>query len=126
MPNRSLVRNAADPKQVKRAERKAREAREKYLLALQTVLQTYEGRRVFWELLSTAGVFRSIWHPSAEIHYNAGRQDFGHELMADCIEADEVSFAQMQQDARDRTRQENRETDAAFAESGGRAVTEES
>lgn len=126
---RAHVRNAADPQQVKRAARKQREADEDRIAAIRVVLQTVEGRRVFWDLLSAAGVFRSIWHPSAEIHYNAGRQDFGHEMMADLLLADEDAWELMQREARARQRQEDRETDAAHAAadetSGGRAVMAE-
>jgi hypothetical protein len=65
-PRGAAVRNAADPRQVRFAER-------------------LEGRVVMATLIRRAGVYKSIWHPSSEIHYNAGRQDYGHELMADLV-----------------------------------------
>jgi len=128
---RAHVRNAADPQQVKRAARKERDADEQRLEAIRAVLQTPEGRRVFWDLLVRASVFESIWNPNVQIHYNAGRQDFGHQLMADLLVADEDGYDLMQREARARQRQEDRETDAAHAnaqgqqQAGGRAVMDE-
>lgn len=117
MDNRSTdradVRNAADEKQVSRAARKDRRKDAQRLAMTLAVLGTPEGRAFCWELLEKARVFESIWHPSAAIHYNAGRQDFGHELMADLIKADERLYLQMETEARGRARRENAETDAA-------------
>lgn len=121
--HRALVRNASDPQQVRRAARKERDATARRLEAIRNVLQTSEGRRVFWDLLDAAGVFRSIWHPSAEIHYRAGRQDFGHEIMADIVAADETAFELLQREARARQRDEDRDTDAAHT-APARATTE--
>lgn len=110
---RAQVRNAADPKQVKRAERKAREREALFQDALKAILATSAGRVVLWELLARARVFESIWHPSAEIHYLAGRQDYGHELMAMLVDADDELFFLMQQEARARAKRDDRATDAA-------------
>jgi len=111
--DRALVRNAADPRQVRFAQRKEREAAELERAALQAVMKTPEGRLVMWSLLERAGIFRSVWHPSAAIHYNSGRQDFGHELMAQLVDLDEDLYQLMEREARARTRARNRETDAA-------------
>lgn len=114
---RAQVKNAASPDQVKRAARKEREAAELARAALQATMRTQAGRIVMWDLLVRAGVFRSIWSPNAEIHYRAGRQDFGHELMAALLEADEDAYQLMEVEARQRLRRENAATDAAHTPS---------
>lgn len=104
--DRVAVRNAADPKQVRRAERQARDRDARLLLDVLAVMSTLPGRRVMWELLSRAGVFRSVWAQSALIHYNAGKQDFGHELMALLVKAGEDEYQQMEREARAEARRE--------------------
>lgn len=108
-----MVRNAADPQQVKRAARKEQDAATRRLENLVGVMSTEIGRAVMWDLLERAGVFRSIWHPSAEIHYRAGRQDYGHELQALILEADEDLYDLMAREARARAKRAANETDAA-------------
>jgi hypothetical protein len=110
--DRALVRNTADPQQVRFAARKERDQAALERAAVKAVFQTLEGRFVFWGLLERAGVYKSVWHPSAAIHYNAGRQDFGHELMALLLEVDEEAYQLMEREARARLRARNREIDA--------------
>lgn len=104
--------NAADPAQVKLGRRKERDRVEAIKQLYKKVLNTPEGRAVFWDLLERAGVFRSVWHASALIHYNAGRQDFGHELMAELIGADDAMYILMEQEARVRARRDDIERGA--------------
>lgn len=118
--DRAQVRNAASPDQVKRAARKERDAAEFARAALVQVLATPAGRIVMWDLLERAGVHRSIFHPSSQIYYLAGRQDFGHELLAALLDADEQAYLLMEAEARARQRRDNVATDAAHT----RSVTE--
>lgn len=111
--DRAFQRNAADPRQVRFAARKERQQAEQERAAIKAVMTTLEGRFVLWSLLEKAGIFKSVWHPSAAIHYNSGRQDFGHELMARLIEVDEDLYQLMEREARARVRARNREVDAA-------------
>lgn len=115
--DRAVVRNAASPDQVKRAARLERQAAELARAALAEVMTTIAGRIVLWDLLDRAGVYRSIWSPNVEIHYRAGRQDFGHELMAHLLEVSEQNFMLMESEARARTRRDNASTDAAHTPS---------
>lgn len=113
MADRAEVRNAADREQVTRAGRREREREVRRLAIIRGVLETTSGREFCWNLLTAAGVFKSVWHSSALIHYNSGRQDFGHELMADLIRADEGAYELMNREARERARRANAETEAA-------------
>ena len=84
---KSLVKNAADPDQVKKAGDKEKLGREQELADLAELLGTSAGKRFLWRMLSECGTFASIWTPNAQIHYNAGRQDIGHFLMKEIVEA---------------------------------------
>jgi len=113
MDNRlHLQRNAADPRQVRYAERKSREVEARFFDALKDVLGTASGRFVCWVLLERAGIYRSIWDPSAKIHYNAGRQDFGHELLAALLAADEEGYQRMEREMRQYLKSQQREATA--------------
>jgi hypothetical protein len=113
MTDRSLVRNAADPKQVGHAARKERERTAARRARLAATLRSVEGRAALMDILEDCKVYESIWHPSAAIHYNAGVQDVGHQLLARIIEADEQLYETMEREARERRRRLEREIDAA-------------
>lgn len=87
-----LVSNAASEKQVKRAKRREKDGDTAHIKAMKAVLSTPEGKAVIWRILEHCSVFSSIWHPSAQIHYNAGRQDVGHWLTAVITAADPRAF----------------------------------
>ena len=108
------VRNAADPRQVRRAERKERSTESRRLAAYRATLGTPEGRFVFWDLLTKARIYESIFHPSgSSLYYNTGRQDFGHELIADLLRADEDGYVLMEREQRARAKSDASETEAA-------------
>lgn len=109
---RAEVRNAADRGQVKRAARREQRAIERERAWFRALLQTPFGRAAMATLIRRAGVYRSIYHASALIHYNAGRQDFGHELMATLLDADEDAYTLMETEARQRATFDARERDA--------------
>lgn len=104
--------NAADPRQLRHAERKQKQQRERELADIRFVMSSAEGRRFNWSRLAKLGVFGSIWHPSALIHYNAGKQDAGHELMADLLEASEELYLTMEREMRTFARRELNEAEA--------------
>lgn len=92
MKKDALVKNAASKKQVKDADRKEKRHRDDELNDLREVLSSGPGRRVLWRILSECSTFGSIWHPSAAIHYNSGKQDLGHWLMGEVSEANAESL----------------------------------
>lgn len=113
------VRNAADPRQVKLGEALERRQHERFYNALAAVLNTVEGRTVLAGLVRRAGVYRSVWHPSAEIHYRAGRQDYGHELMADIINTSETAWQQLEREQWAWQKQQEREIEAGHTKRAG-------
>jgi len=95
----SFVKNAADPIQVKTASQKTRNLELRETGDVLSVMSTKEGRRFMWRMLSECKIHESIWHPSAMIHYNSGRQDVGHWLEAQIIKADQNLYLIMQKEA---------------------------
>lgn len=95
MQKRALVKNAASEKQVRKAKSEEKRLRSEYIDDLEYILKTPQGRNVVWKILEDCSVFGSIWEPSAKIHYNAGKQDFGHNLLASVVEAGEKYLFQM-------------------------------
>jgi len=111
--DRAEVRNAADPAQVKRARRKEDRVAEDRLAFYREGLATYAGRALLRDLLEMAGVYRSVWSlDSGSIYYNSGRQDFGHELQAMLLRADDVNYLQMEHEAHARAKRDAATTDA--------------
>lgn len=94
------VANAADRDQVKYAARKDKELMLREERDLQAVLKLPEGRRLLFRVLTHCKVFESIWHPSALIHANAGRQDVGHAVMAWINDADPEALFIMMKESR--------------------------
>lgn len=90
-----LVKNAADEGQVKEAEQKLTHGRKRELQDLRAVLSLQEGRRLIWRLLGHCKINGSIWHPSAQIHYNSGMQDVGHFILGEVVSAGEEFYFQM-------------------------------
>jgi len=93
--DKSMVKNAADHKQVNKAKRSSKDLRKQELSDLTYIMASPQGRRFVWRLLGRCRTFGSIWETSAKIHYNAGQQDIGHFLMAELTQADEELFFNM-------------------------------
>lgn len=111
--DRALVRNAADPEQVKHARRKEKDQAGRFLDALRAVLATVEGRIVCHEWTARAGVYHSMGIRSGdELQYFVGQQDFGRRMIADCNAADDDLYELMEREHRAFLKRENAETDA--------------
>jgi hypothetical protein len=95
----AAVKNAADRGQVKHADRRDKDKAQNVLNAWRELVKLPAGRVVLWDILCHCKVFESIWHPSALIHANAGRQDVGHWAMAQIANADPQAIFKMMQEA---------------------------
>lgn len=102
--SKPLVTDASDRAQVREAEKRTQLKLTEQQRDLMKVLALPEGRRVFWRLLTKAGVFESVWENSAKIHYNAGQQDFGHMIMRMIVEeaGEKFYFDMMTENRKDR------------------------
>lgn len=118
MSDRALVKNAADPEQVKRAARKTRDREARFLEVLRASLSHVEVRAVFADILERAGLYATTFDQSQSVMaFNEGRRNFGLELRAALEQADERLTEVMDQERRARLRAEARENDAAFTKS---------
>jgi hypothetical protein len=118
MDPRAEVYNAANPKQVRSAERRVRRRNARYLNALREVLSTPAGRMVYGEHerghLSMCGINRSIYAGTPiELAYKAGRHDIGVELRGQLITADLKLFRKMEAEMLELALRDAGETDAA-------------
>lgn len=91
--------NIADEKQVKKAERQEKEIRKRELNDIRTVLSNASGRRLFWRLLTHCNTFASVHHSeSSTMSYLAGKQDLGHFIMSEIVQADENLLLKLMKD----------------------------
>jgi hypothetical protein len=111
---RALVKNTSDPQQVKRAARVERRRQQREIDDIVSVMSTPEGRRFVASRIRLCNVYGSVWEASAKIHYNSGRQDVGHELMAHVIAAAPELYTRMEIEARELQRREDAEIAAGM------------
>jgi hypothetical protein len=94
--------NAADEQSLAESAKREKNQRSQELDDLQKILTMPEGRRVIWRFLEHTNAFASIWENSARIHYNAGRQDVGHFIIAEVEAAAQDALFVMMKEAKDR------------------------
>src|SRR5688572_16284997 len=98
---RSAVRNAGDPKQVRRAARSEADREARFREGLAHVMSSSHGRAFLWGLLGRSRVYESVWHEHGQrMAMNVGRQDFGHEIMVEMLEIDEDLYQMMEREGR--------------------------
>lgn len=113
MSDRPLVQNAGDPRQVKNASRKEKQAREQEIADVAAVMSTEAGRRLLWRLLGYCGVFREVFAESPHrTAFNAGVRNVGVFVQAEIVEADETAFFLMIRESRERQRKQGEEAEA--------------
>lgn len=83
----SLVKNAADKEQVKKAGSKAQRAREKQLNDIRFLLSREQGRRFLWRCLERCGVYRSSFTGNSQTFFNEGERNIGLFILDDIMEA---------------------------------------
>lgn len=123
---RAHVRNAASPRQVGSAERRAKDRRVKERNDLLEVLSTEPGRRVLMRLLEECGVWRSVLSDNVtRMAAAAGQQNVGHYLRERIYEADPLALVTMLREEQVDRERENRETDAVHGTSDQETETHE-
>lgn len=102
---RSFVGNAGDLDQVRKAGKLEAFAHTRRISGWSFYLSTPIGRELAWNLLKDCNVFQSIVAQSSVVIYaNAGRHDWGLQMMAEMIEASEDHYLLMQKEAMQRDR----------------------
>jgi hypothetical protein len=106
-----LTKNAADREAQRWARRKEKQRAMQSQAALHAMLEDPTGRRVLWDLLELAGVYKSVFAAGAPdlTAWQAGRQDYGHELIVLMFNANDRGYATMQAEAVERRRREDAE-----------------
>lgn len=121
MAERSLTRNAADPKAVKDAQRLSSRRRDRFRRDLAAALAYPEMRAVLWGLIGRAGVYESTFHRDPYVMASlAGQQTFGQSILADILDVDPAAYLRMEQEARDRDARDRADEDAAATPSAER------
>ena len=97
---KAVVRNTADPTQVKKGKETVEHRRREELADLAWVASAPAGRRVLWRFMAECKTYESIFDGhGSRMSYNSGRQDFGHFLMGEVTEADPKAMLTMMQEA---------------------------
>jgi hypothetical protein len=118
MEQRSAVKNAADPKQVRAAGSVSQRRSQREDDALRQVLQTKAGRTALRAICHRAGIREGIFdHSGSVTYFKAGRQNFGFELMAWFEQLDPDNWAAADDEARLAAAQDRRTLDAAQVKS---------
>lgn len=101
MAEKSLVKNVADPEQVKKAAEKVADARALAAKDMYELLNMPSGafKRFVANMLAETRVSQSVWSQSAAIHRDAGRQEIGHLICRKVVEVDEKALAELLTDA---------------------------
>lgn len=95
-----MTDNAADPEQVKKRARKAKDREDQERADLQFLLSNPAGRRFLWGELSRRRVFASAFHTDALVFaHNEGMRSAGVDLMTRIIDVDPKAWVLMQQEA---------------------------
>lgn len=122
--DRALVRNAADPRQVKDAKKREKLRRDGELADMRAVLELPEGRRMLWRLMGHCKTFESVFDELATtMAFKAGRQDVGHFVMVEILAADQTKFALMQAESLARENSDFTVAEAVQQTAEGRAIT---
>lgn len=98
-----LIKNAADPQQLKRAGRIETQRAERDRADLQNVVSSEQGRRFVWKLLCESAVFQqSFVQGAADLTaFNEGRRRIGLGLMLDLAAIDPTLYHRMAKEAHD-------------------------
>lgn len=121
-----LVRNAADPKQVKHAARKERDHRERETAELRTLLALPEFRRFAWRLMGFCGWGENPSRPRGdETHQNIGKADVARWLISEIGEAHGIEqWLLMQREAWQEKQREQVEAEAVRTPSAASKATD--
>ena len=100
----AYVKNAADPRQVKAADKKQKNKDDQLEADIRAVLKTRSGKNVLWHLMEFCKSFHSPVSGHTQIdgvlntYMNLGGQNVGRYIMAKIQSADEQALFEMMKD----------------------------
>lgn len=96
--------NAANPKQVRRAQKQARVRDREDGDVVRMLMRDYHGRRWVWDKLASAGIFQTTFNAESPYitSFTEGRRSFGLELLANIMQHCPDEFIQAQREANER------------------------
>lgn len=109
------VENTTSEKQIQRAKRKTRNAREQYLSDLRVILATPGGLRFAWAHLGDLGFNRLSWEPGMtdhQVYFHEGQRSAANRFLLDMDEADPTAYHRMVTFAFEQKQNDKREQDA--------------
>lgn len=101
MSKRGVVQNAADPRQVRHAERLEKRRERRWEDSLRAVMASPQGRAFVWALIRRAGVYESPFDTHGGIQsLKIGRADVGREVMGEVLKLTPDEYLVMEAEAR--------------------------
>ncbi len=94
-----LVKNVADVKQVKNAENRILNGRDREMNDLRSVLSTREGRRFIWRYLGICGLMSETFTGNSGTFHAEGKRSIGVMLNREIAEADADAYILMMKEA---------------------------
>jgi hypothetical protein len=123
--DRALVRNAADPKQVRNAERAEKRRAEYDAAVMLAVMQSEAGRAFVASEIRRAGVLQSCVARDVTIHHLAAVQNHGLELLARVMKTSPDLYQQMEREVWIREERLAAEVDAAHTQRAAKGADDE-
>jgi hypothetical protein len=125
MSRRAVTQNAADPRQVRNAERLEKRREQRWEAALRAVMSTPQGRAFVWMLIRRAGIYESPFDPHGSIQsFKIGRADMGREVMGEVLRLAGDEYLVMEAEARTIDTIEARAVEAAHTAAAGNEAEE--
>lgn len=97
---KALVKNCADPQQVREAEAKVKWNRETELVDIKFLLSTPQGRRFIWRLINVICHYDAVSanNSGSMTYLLEGERSVGKLIKADCYEADLEAYHLMEKE----------------------------
>lgn len=101
----SMVKNAADESQVKEAEKKIKHEKQQEIHDLKNIMQTAQGRRFIYKLITFCGVFKTSYTGNSGTFYNEGMRNVGLMIMSEINEHCPELYVSMLNESREVTKE---------------------
>lgn len=98
----ALVKNSADPAQVRAAGQKEKFRERSSEDDWHNVLNTAAGRRVVWEVLEQCGLLNCAYRPDSETQFYAGRKSIGAWVVTKVTASNKEALYQMSKESEER------------------------